>query len=334
MSNLSNRTDNMLSDEQTLDDTLPKLLKHAQVREGAPEDVKKRIKHNVHVKWQQQTQNKQRKSFWVIFAPVAAACSVAVVFAFNFLMVSTSTPLNNLSLDRVQGEVAFTLDGQAYDGDNLLVPGLTVETGTDGYASIAFRSGGDIRLNVDTRLVVNSNNTMTLEQGNIYFDSGSGFNGRTKLTLNTAHGEITNIGTQFSVNSAEDSLQILVREGQVNLDDGNQSKVVDQGQKLTTAGGSTVTSEVSPTDPVWNWVLTAGPNFTLEGQNLHQFLIWVTRENGLKLEFDSAETKNMAHLVTLHGDIANLSLVDALETVFATVDFQFEIKQEKVFVYR
>ena len=319
-------------------EALQQLLSHVESRQGAPEQVKARIKHNVKTQWRASVAKKHKQQVWWYWGTVATACSVAVVFWINSLMLPAQMILNNLQLHRVQGQVKLvSADGneQILHSIEKFAAGARLETLSDGMVTLTFNSGGNLRLNNDTSLSFNGENEFTLNHGIVYFDSGSALNRSTKLTLHTQFGDIQNLGTQFAVSSAGESLEVWVREGKINLAQGGDSLVVGRGEKLLTNGASEPTiSKIGTRDLVWQWVNQMAPEFELEGQNLNQFLIWLTREYGLTLAFDSAETKNMSHVIILHGEIDGLDMQQSLETVFATVDLQYELQQDTLVVYR
>jgi hypothetical protein len=92
--------------------------------------------------------------------------------------------------------------------------------------------------------------------------------------------------------------------------------------------------EISPQDPSWKWVNDAAPKFDLEEKNLHQFLVWITREHGLTLHFSQSHTEKLTKFIILHGDIDGLGLQEALNTVFATTELTYSIEQNLLKVVR
>ena len=323
-------------------EALQQLLSRVDARQSAPEQVKQRIKHNVKTQWRASvTRNTNSRQLWWAWGSAATACSVAMAFWLNSVFLPAQVILNNLHLHRIQGQVKLvSAEGvetpiEIPDTSTRMTGGSSIETSGNGLVTLTFNSGGNLRLSTGTRVQFNGGNDLTLQRGTLYFDSGTSLNSRTKITVHTSYGEISNLGTQFAVSTEQEQLHIWVREGQVNVQHKTGTRTLEKGQQLLTdSQGKLKVSSVKSTDPVWQWVNELAPEFALEGQNLNQFLVWITREHGLKLEYDSLETKNIAHVIILHGELDDLNLAQSLETVFATVDLHYVLQQDKLLVYR
>jgi len=321
------------------DTLLPDLLRHAQVRETAPEEVKQRIKHQLKVRWQQNiNQGKQRKS-WFLYGSVATAMSALLLLLVNQVGWQTSAHLTQVALYAVQGKVRqnehLLNEKQALQSKkSSLTVDTKIATSDDGYATLILPNGGNLRLNHNSTLIVNNDNEFTLTSGAVYFES-SATQQKTPITIHTAYGKIQDIGTQFSVFSTPENFQISVREGLVKVQTKQQKLSVKAGVKFTAKTNGKITqTNLNANDQQWQWVNKLAPKFVLEGKSLHQYLVWVAREYGLKLTFDSQHNEKMSRLIIVHGSILNLNLTQALSIVFASTDFNYKLDNNQLSVYK
>ena len=341
--------------------TITELLHHADARESAPDATKQRIKSQLKAQWRQKNSQRKKRNIWLASGTFASALSVFMLMIFNGQMFSDNQVTNNVMLARVQGDVKTSFSSsrdESLQGNNInntmdlktLPVGTMIETLSDGLATLTLHTGGDLRLHHNSQLIVNSHNEFTLSFGTVYFDSGKGDltiagsrmadldkqkPSLSAITIKTLHGNIQDIGTQFQVSSNTSTLQVSVREGLINLHNEQGKKVVNQGFKLTEqSNGSFEEVAISPQDQSWQWVNDAAPSFNLEGKNLHQFLVWISREHGLVLHFNQKHTEKLSKFIILHGDINGLDLEQALNTVFATTELSYRIEHNKLKVIR
>jgi len=325
---MANRQDKKL----TQGDALPELLGQLHARENAPEQAKQRVKHQLKAQWRENNKQGNNAKPWFIFGSAATAMSLIVGIFFTQFLTKTPVVLTSVYLESVKGLVKTS--GLTSD-NKVLGAGAMIETFADGYATLTLQTGGNLRLNHNSQLVINENNEFTLSYGSVYFDSGMHQGSKTPITLHTIHGNIRDIGTQFAVNSNRDEIQISVREGQINLDSGEKIQALHAGyQLISDSEGRLEQTQISPTSESWQWIYSAAPKFTLEGKDLYQFLTWITREHGLLLAFKSEHIKKLSKVVVLHGDINGLTLEQALSTVFSTTELKYTLTQNKLEIYR
>jgi hypothetical protein len=339
---------------ETTSEILPELLRHADVRENAPEVAKQRIKIQLKAQWRQKNSQRKKRKIWLVSGSFATAFSVLMLLIVNGQMFSDNQTANKVLLARTQGEVKTSLsnDGDVSNAAGLLIlpAGTMIETLNDGLATLTLQTGGNLRLHNNSQLIINENNEFTLAFGTVYFDSGkdnlnianSKITGSDNtsphfgaITIKTLHGNIQDIGTQFQVSSNKNTLQVSVREGLINLHNDQGTQVVNQGFQLTgQSSGIFEKSIISPQDPSWQWVNEAAPKFSLEGKSLHQFLVWIAREHALTLQFSEKHTEKLSQFIILHGDIEGLTLDQTLNTVFSTTELTYSLVQNKLKVIR
>jgi len=95
----------------------------------------------------------------------------------------------------------------------------------------------------DIRIDMNANSSMTVSnaqppeiellQGSLYFDITNSDTNTSKLVVIVNEARIKNIGTQFSVARQNDGGSVAVTDGQVEIQIGTQSLLIQAGQQVT-----------------------------------------------------------------------------------------------------
>lgn len=106
------------------------------------------------------------------------------------------------------------------------------------------------------RIDMNSNSSMTVSndqppviellQGSIYFDITNSDTNTNKLVAIVNEARIKNIGTRFSAERQNDGGSVAIAEGQVEIQIGAQSRLINAGQ-LIVFGRTQITEETSIT---------------------------------------------------------------------------------------
>ena len=102
-----------------------------------------------------------------------------------------------------------------------------------------------------------------------------------QITIHTAAGSATDIGTQFSVAYDKQQLSVAVREGRVDVSGDRPSVTAMAGDRLLIQqGNDVVVDQVNPYDVSWDWATSLAPGFDIEDRSLLDFLKWASRETG------------------------------------------------------
>jgi hypothetical protein len=91
---------------------------------------------------------------------------------------------------------------------------------------------------------------------------------------------------------------------------------------------------VSPDSDYWSWASRLAPVYTIDGKSLLDFLKWVSRETGMRLEFPNDDVRLAAMRTDLHGSIGNVGPLDALDAVVTTTAFRYRIDGGRIVVDR
>ena len=310
------------SEESRSDDAVSKLMNLAGPRVDIPADVEKRVHDRVHQHWQGGIRQKSIAR-WAI--PASLAATILIALAFN-IRSPEITPQTIGTIAYVDGAASssFTVGEPVLAGDD-------VETDS--------RSGLSITLNGDVSLRIAANSSVRLEQsdvitlisGQIYADSGERIYHDRHLTVNTASGSATDIGTQFSVAYENDRMSVAVREGKVDVAHEQSVFSAEAGDKVTLqTGDDLVVDKVMPYGPDWDWAVSLAPDFDIKNRSLLDFLKWAARETGKTLTFANDDIRMAAMGTQVVGSIEDFTPDEAIDAVLATTQFDYDIDEQSI----
>ena len=299
-------------------DTLTTLLNLAGPSAEIESDVEQRVYANVRREWSRSKLRSQPLR-WAL--PFALAASVLIVFGLKGSdVVPQARSVGSVMVAAAQpGAEALTVGDSVYAGDVL-------DTSKGHGMSLALQGDISLRMDSATLLKVDSANEFTLMAGRIYIDTGDRIYADRHVTVHTASGSATDVGTQFSVLFDNADMSVAVREGRVDLKEGGQTHTAKQGDKVTVRPGRIARFEIVPVvGESWDWAVALAPMFDIEGQSLLDFLKWVSRETGMGLRIQSDEVRMETMQSRLHGSVDGMTPIDALDAVLATTHFKYSI---------
>ena len=169
--------------------------------------------------------------------------------------------------------------------------------------------------------------------GRVYADTGQFIYRDGGLKIATEFGLVTDVGTQFSVATTNQSLDVAVREGRVDVQNDSGSYAARMGEQLTLVQGETATiAELDTHDDYWDWIVELTPAFDMTNKSLLDFLKWAARETGRDLQFESDESRMFAMRTDVHGSIEGLTPEEALEAILATTSVRYQIADDKIVI--
>lgn len=286
---------NKLSDE-----SVERLLRIASEQTPVPEDAAARVRASVHAAWQQEVSRRRfQRRVWTV-SSLAAAAVIALVFVFIPRQGLTPQPVATAAkLERRVG----TVHVRATNG------GTEIVTAADGRASFRLDSGTEFRIDRDSRVVLGSGSTFTLDRGAIYIASAE-----RGIEVRTRFGVARDIGTRFEVRLRDDVETVRVREGIVEFE---QHRAV-AGEQLQITASGVAKSAFAPYAEEWSWTELVAPPYTIEGSSVASFVAWVSSESGMNVRFESNELRKRAHRTILHGSIGDLKPVVACGAILPT----------------
>lgn len=314
-------------------DAVEELLEQAAPRPAPPDSDERLVREAVYAEWQAVT-GKHRARRRVTQFAIAATVLLAVAISFNAFRVTGVAPVEVASINVSHGSIYLL--GQQSQLRELtdvatIVSGQTIETGRASGIGLSWGSGGSLRIDADTRIEFVSPDAVKLHWGQVYFDSqmaaitGSGST-NPDFVIETDHGMVRHLGTQYMTYSDARMLKVSVREGSVEVDDrhtayeGQQIEIVGRAQPSVT--------NISGSGAEWAWVESTAPKINVDGMSTFDFLHWVARETGHSVVFESPGARGLAECVDLKGAV-NASPREELSLRMLTVDLEARFDSDR-----
>jgi ferric-dicitrate binding protein FerR (iron transport regulator) len=214
--------------------------------------------------------------------------------------------------------------------------GARLRTGASAGVALKLAQGHSVRIDQQSELIVESSETVRLQTGAVYLDSGVSPPSHS-LRVNTHFGTVRDIGTIFEVRAAPGALRVRVREGRIHLQNLARNVQVESGagqEIVVDERGDVRRTRISASHADWAWAQALATSPDLDGQPLIQFLTWVARETGRTLRFEEPGLELQAREVVLHGKTRGLSPLEALDLMLLTTDFEYVLQTDELIVIR
>lgn len=319
-------------------DYLEDLLRHAPPRPVPSPEDEAAVRAAVQREWQAVTGTRRSRRRITSYA-LAATVLLVVFLGLDSLRTPTPVPVQVGTIARNFGPVYLLgEDSELRETNDLanVVVGQTIVTGADAGLAIAWRNGGSLRVDEDTRLSFTGTDEVHMATGRVYFDSVSDPTQSAvvatdpgSLLLKTEHGDVQHIGTQYMARADQRSLVVSVREGQVDVQGRYHSRLASSGEQVTFAGSARPgVLSIGRTGGDWAWIEQTTPVANFEGRTLHQFLEWACRELGLELEYGgNAEKRARDDTLALQGGETEKRLSEELAIRVASYDLYWRIEE-------
>ncbi len=312
-------------------DKLAQLVARAGPRIAPPAVLEAEVRAAVHAEWLHLTQvrkaRQQRR--WLSAAAVLLA---AVGTGWLTLRMSSSVsdapaPLI-ATVAQLQGNAM--LNNAALNVRDEIRGGDSLHTRADGGLRVELLNGISLRIDRDTQLRWLDNDELQLQQGAIYVDSHDNV---ADLTIHTAYGDVTHLGTRYLIDTDAQHLRVAVREGKVTIHDGTNELTVDTLKQVQLSnGGSLQRSDLSISDSLWQWADALAQPFALENRSVAEFLQWVSQETGYELNYVGKDVQQAAARTLLHGGPTSQPPLQALQTVLAATDFRVNMQDKQLLI--
>ena len=308
-------------------DSVARLIQLAGPRPVIPDDVRMRVHAAVRREWQGGYQRRRTLRWGIPFA-LAAAVAVAVVTFVRAPELAVAPIATVVRVDDAAGGAgsADLLPG------TLVYPGARLSTGAQG-AALALNNGLSVRLQAGTSVTFESIESVILDGGLLYADTGQSIYDDRSITIHTPLGSASDVGTQFAVGLDDGEMRVAVREGKVDVAAGPNSWTAEAGEMLTIAPDSNATfAGISRYDGSWDWASSLAPAFDIDNRSVLDFLKWVSRETGRELVFESEAVRLAAMRTTLNGSIEDFTPIEAVASVLPTTRFGYRIEAQRIVI--
>ncbi len=209
--------------------------------------------------------------------------------------------------------------------------GDRIESGATGRVGVRLTNGALLRFDYGSHAHLSSLNTIALDAGAVYIDSGSESRA---LEITTSLAIVKDIGTQFEIRLEGSSLRVRVRSGVVEVHRGADVSSARPGTELTVTSSLVTRRAIVPYGQEWAWTSSIGSAFDIEGRSLSAFLEHVCREQGWRLVYTDSKLALEASGIMLRGSTHGLPPSDALAIVMATTGLTHRITDGELEVGR
>lgn len=317
------------------DDALEQLLKHASPRPAPSQPDTDAVRQAVRAEWQS-VSDRHRSRRRVLSFAIAATVLVGVFSMFSIFRPPLVEGAHVASIEKSFGPIYLLGEkAELRETRNLsdVLTGQTIVTGDKAGIALAWGNGGSLRIDEKTRVEFTNDEFVYLRSGRIYFDSepsaliASTVAGETgEFIVQTDHGDVAHIGTQFMAGVAVGTLKVSVREGEVSVDGKHMSHVASSGEQVTFSGRQRpVVLSINRSGESWDWVGRTSPPADVDGKSIHEFLLWISRETGLEPRFEG-QAERVARTEILKGTI-DAEPLDALPRWMATTALSYSIDE-------
>jgi hypothetical protein len=314
-----------------VDQLLAQMGSRTQPNAVQTENSKAAVKAHWQKMVQQKKQQQQKKYLWALAASVLLTASL-VIFNLNTVPVTTA-PMQLATVSNYSGDVQIRqkIDNtwHTLQANETVFSNSMFKTTDDSYVALKLTDGSEIRIADNTQLSW-SEQTITLLQGKIYHDTDDALATEVApLTIATVNGSVQHIGTRYMVSQNGNDVAVAVRSGSVKLTAANtqtaEELTIEHSQlaKINQQGEVAV-EPVTAFDPLWDWTFVAQAGFDLENKSLFQFVQWFAEQSGLTVDWQNHESQTKR--VRLQGNIKNMQPELAINTVFQSTQFNYEIE--------
>jgi len=332
------------------DDAIETLLEKAAPRPTPPDKDEKIVRDAVHAEWLAVAGKVRLRQRMTHFA-IAATVVLGIAVAFNALQ---GTAVNAVQIATIgnshgsiyllgeQSELRKMTDLESISAEQFIV------TGADAGIGLEWGSGGSLRVDKNTRIEFISADSVYLHSGQIYFDvkpsalsasisAGSNeiaaLNSVSGFKIETDHGLVRHVGTQFMTLVDADRLSVSVREGEVSVDGVYlEEAVAVAGQQMTLSGRARPSLlDIDKFGEAWNWIEATAPAANINGRSVDEFLTWIGRETGLQISYASLDAKQMAQNGILRGNV-DMAPRDELAFRMSGEDLSYRIDGGTIYV--
>lgn len=315
--------------------TLESVFDHAVVRPEPPRQIENEVRSAVMAEWRSQVQRRRRVTLanWAL----AASVVIAAYVGFDALRSSPSAPPEIVArIDFSQGPVSV-VDDQTQrppTPDAPLLSGQSVQTPRDSAVSLAWVSGGSLRIGAESRVRLLATDTVELQEGMLYFDS-EGSPPDSTLLIRTPRGSLRHVGTQYMASVSGETVVVRVREGRVVVSgDGYANLPIERGGVELRGGGDYSEFADESYGESWAWVAEAAPRRSFNGLRIIEFLRWVGRETGREVHFESPALEALAQRETIVWPEVLRPTEDTLISVLSTTDLRSNLVGERIVIRR
>lgn len=193
------------------------------------------------------------------------------------------------------------------------------ETGFGEQLAITLPDNSEVILNAKSQLEYKKRSWGTEDRtvflsGEAYFKVEKG----SRFSVESAKGTVSVLGTQFTVNSTQNTFEVICFEGKVRVERREESEIITKGEALRWAGSAFESFSLADVTPTW---LQEESGFT--NAPLNQVI--KALENQYAVSIDQ---QNIDVTLRFTGSFTHGNLETALRTVFESMDITFTFEDK------
>ncbi len=293
-------------------------------------DALSRIRDATEAEWRANTERPAPRR-WPAIAAAASVATVAVLGGWWFRPIDLPSE-RGVTLVRIlkstgSGVVAHCplQDCGAVNVGSALPVGRAVRFDADVLTSLS--NGGTLHIGRGAEIEAEASGGLRVHRGEIYVDISPDLPDRTlPFVVQTDEGRFQHFGTQFSVTAQASGTRLRVREGQVKWLAQDEVLVTKAGTELLIDEDRSVTRRaISTAGAEWALIESLPPDIDIENRLLADYLEWIARQMGRKLEYADPLARTIAGQTRLHGTVSGLSTRESLTTVMSSTSLQYEV---------
>ncbi|AXT60468.1 FecR family protein [Aquimarina sp. AD10] len=201
----------------------------------------------------------------------------------------------------------------------LFSPKESFTTGFGEKLTVTLPDGSEMILNAKSNAIFDKNNwedsrLVTLE-GEAFFKVKKG----SKFTVTTKNGEVSVLGTQFTVNSHKSFFEVNCFEGKVSVSNNKYNEVLTAGKAYRNFGISPENWSFKNQEPSW---LTNTSSF----RSIPVKYLFVALEKQYDIKINQNHNLDLQYKYT--GTFPNDNIKVALKTVFSTLGIKYSLSQD------
>lgn len=308
---------------------LADLLHEAGSRPAPDQEITAAVYQAVAAEWERTTV--KSKQYWPLLAAVASLVAIAILV---IQLAAPDIPVSRFQVARLDGTAEQWIDGQwqALVAGSAVSESARIRTGPNAALALDGPRGVGLRFDASSEFSIAAQ-SLQLVNGAVFLDLNPLARGQYQVT--TSLGVVRHLGTRFVVRFQDEALSVMVRDGRVSLDSGEQSVKLIAGQAVRAdlEGVGTIT-EMPLDDDAWQWVADASPGMNLDGRTVAEFLDWVATETGMQLIYADSALERAAGKATLSGSVNDMSARMALDPVLSATHFSASIKDGQISITR
>jgi ferric-dicitrate binding protein FerR (iron transport regulator) len=203
-----------------------------------------------------------------------------------------------------------------------LPPGAVRETSGSGGFRLQAAGGEGLRLGPGTRYAMQGE-TLWLLEGAIYVEAGDE-EGAGSLVINAGHVDVRHVGTRYAVTFNAGRVEVRVRDGLVQVNDGTGRQNVAGGTLLSIGADGQSSGPVASAawGPHWAWAEQLAPPLAIDGRMLLGVLEDIAFETGRSLAFEDNAVRRLCEATRLKGPVLDLPASGRLFAVLVTTDLE------------